>query len=99
MDFILCNSQKNKRTVIMSNELKAESLFEQSMKTVLDQDRQARLSQEIYVLKQVIKDLSQLTSENDKTLEQKINSMSSNLVKNVKKYSERIQELNKEYKW
>jgi len=83
----------------MSNELKAESLFEQSMKTVLDQDRQARLSQEIYVLKQVIKDLSQLTSENDKTLEQKINSMSSNLVKNVKKYSERIQELNKEYKW
>jgi len=83
----------------MSNELKAESLFEQSMKTVLDQDRQARLSQEIYVLKQVIKDLSQLTSENDKTLEQKINSMSSNLVKNVKKYSERIQELDKEYKW
>ena len=83
----------------MSNELKAESLFEQSMKTVLDQDRQARLSQEIYVLKQVIKDLSQLTSENDKTLEQKINSMSSNLVKNVKKYSERIEELNKEYKW
>ena len=83
----------------MSNELKAESLFEQSMKTVLDQVRQARISQETYVLKQVIKDLSQLTSENDKTLEQKINSMSSNLVKNVKKYSERIQELNKEYKW
>jgi ABC-type transporter Mla subunit MlaD len=99
MDFILCNSQKNKRTTIMSNELKAESLFEQSMKTVLDQDRQARISQEIYVLKQVINDLANLTNKNSKSLEETINSLTDNLVKNVKKYSERIEELNKEYKW
>jgi len=83
----------------MSNELKAESLFEQSMKTVLDQDRQARISQEIYVLKQVINDLANLTNKNSKSLEETINSLTDNLVKNVKKYSERIQELNKEYKW
>ena len=99
MDFILYNSQKNKRTTIMSNELKAESLFEQSMKTVLDQDRQARISQEIYVLKQVINDLANLTNKNSKSLEETINSLTDNLVKNVKKYSERIEELNKEYKW
>ena len=83
----------------MSNELKAESLFEQSMKTVLDQDRQARISQEIYVLKQVIDDLANLTNKNSKSLEETINSLTDNLVKNVKKYSERIEELNKEYKW
>jgi len=83
----------------MSNELKAESLFEQSMKTVLDQDRQARISQEIYVLKQVINDLANLTNKNSKSLEETINSLTYNLVKNVKKYSERIQELDKEYKW
>jgi ABC-type transporter Mla subunit MlaD len=83
----------------MSNELKAESLFEQSMKTVLDQDRQARISQEIYVLKQVINDLANLTNKNSKSLEETINSLTDNLVKNVKKYSERIQELDKEYKW
>jgi|TARA_R110000824_G_scaffold13093_1_gene57072 ABC-type transporter Mla subunit MlaD len=83
----------------MSNELKAESLFEQSMKTVLDQDRQARISQEIYVLKQVINDLANLTNKNSKSLEETINSLTDNLVKNVKKYSERIEELNKEYKW
>ena len=83
----------------MSNELKAESLFEQSMKTVLDQDRQARISQEVYVLKQVINDLANLTNKNSKSLEETINSLTDNLVKNVKKYSERIQELNKEYKW
>ena len=98
MDFILYNSQKNKRTV-MNNELKSESLFEQSMKTVLDQDRQARISQEVYVLKQVINDLANLTNKNSKSLEETINSLTDNLVKNVKKYSERIQELNKEYKW
>ena len=83
----------------MSNELKAESLFEQSMKTVLDQDRQARISQEVYVLKQVINDLANLTNKNSKSLEETINSLTDNLVKNVKKYSERIEELNKEYKW
>ena len=83
----------------MSNELKAESLFEQSMKTVLDQDRQARISQEIYVLQQVIKDMANLTNKNSKSLEETINSLTDNLVKNVKKYSERIQELNKEGKW
>lgn len=83
----------------MSNEIKAESLFEQSMKTVLDQDRQARISQEIYVLKQVINDLANLTNKNSKSLEETINSLTDNLVKNVKKYSERIEELNKEYKW
>ena len=83
----------------MSNELKAESLFEQSMKTVLDQDRQARISQEIYVRKQVINDLANLTNKNSKSLEETINSLTDNLVKNVKKYSERIEELNKEYKW
>ena len=83
----------------MNNELKSESLFEQSMKTVLDQDRQARISQEIYVLKQVINDLANLTNKNSKSLEETINSLTDNLVKNVKKYSERIQELNKEYKW
>ena len=98
MDFILYNSQKNKRTV-MNNELKSESLFEQSIKTVLDQDRQARISQEIYVLKQVINDLANLTNKNSKSLEETINSLTDNLVKNVKKYSERIQELDKEYKW
>lgn len=98
MDFILYNSQKNKRTV-MNNELKSESLFEQSIKTVLDQDRQARISQEVYVLKQVINDLANLTNKNSKSLEETINSLTDNLVKNVKKYSERIQELNKEYKW
>ena len=32
-------------------------------------------------------------------LEETINSLTDNLVKNVKKYSERIEELNKEYKW
>ena len=69
----------------MSNELKAESLFEQSMKTVLDQDRQARISQEIYVLKQVINDLANLTNKNSKSLEETINSLTDNLVKNVKK--------------
>ena len=83
----------------MSNELKAESLFEQSMKTVLDQDRQARISQEIYVLKQVINDLANLTNKNSKSLEETINSLTDNLVKNVKKYSERIEELHKEVKW
>ena len=83
----------------MNNELKSESLFEQSMKTVLDQDRQARISQEVYVLKQVINDLANLTNKNSKSLEETINSLTDNLVKNVKKYSERIQELNKEYKW
>ena len=69
------------------------------MKTVLDQDRQARISQEIYVLKQVINDLANLTNKNSKSLEETINSLTDNLVKNVKKYSERIEELNKEYKW
>ena len=98
MDFILYNSHKNKRTV-MNNQLKTESLFEQSMKTVLDQDRQARVSQEIYVLKQVVNDLANLTNKNSKSLEETINSLTDNLVKNVKKYSERIQELDKEYKW
>jgi ABC-type transporter Mla subunit MlaD len=83
----------------MNNELKSESLFEQSMKTVLDQDRQARISQEVYVLKQVINDLANLTNKNSKSLEETINSLTDNLVKNVKKYSERIQELNKECKW
>mgnify|MGYP003625183641 FL=1 len=83
----------------MNNELKSESLFEQSIKTVLDQDRQARISQEVYVLKQVINDLANLTNKNSKSLEETINSLTDNLVKNVKKYSERIQELNKEYKW
>ena len=98
MDFILYNSHKNKRTV-MNNQLKTESLFEQSMKTVLDQDRQARISQEIYVLKQVINDLANLTNKNSKSLEETINSLTDNLVKNVKKYSERIEELHKEVKW
>jgi ABC-type transporter Mla subunit MlaD len=83
----------------MNNELKSESLFEQSIKTVLDQDRQARISQEVYVLKQVINDLANLTNKNSKSLEETINSLTDNLVKNVKKYSERIQELNKECKW
>ena len=83
----------------MNNQLKTESLFEQSMKTVLDQDRQARVSQEIYVLKQVVNDLANLTNKNSKSLEETINSLTDNLVKNVKKYSERIQELDKEYKW
>ena len=83
----------------MNNQLKTESLFEQSMKTVLDQDRQARISQEIYVLKQVINDLANLTNKNSKSLEETINSLTDNLVKNVKKYSERIEELHKEVKW
>lgn len=68
----------------MNNELKSESLFEQSMKTVLDQDRQARISQEVYVLKQVINDLANLTNKNSKSLEETINSLTDNLVKNVK---------------